>query len=67
MVIKGRNRDTAWFAVIDSEWPALKTAYQTWLDHENFDASGQQHISLSALTSDLRNYQSKTNPIACTT
>ncbi|WP_457647292.1 GNAT family N-acetyltransferase [Profundibacter sp.] len=55
MVIKGRNRDTAWFAVCDSEWPALKTAYQTWLDPENFDANGQQHISLSALTSDLRN------------
>lgn len=55
MVIKGRNRDTAWFAVIDSEWPVLKTAYQTWLDPENFDANGQQHNSLSALTSDLRN------------
>ena len=56
MVIKGRNRDTAWFAVIDSEWPALKTAYETWLDPKNFDANGQQHISLSALTSDLRNF-----------
>ena len=55
MVIKGRNRDTAWFAVIDSEWPALKTAYETWLDPENFDADGQQRISLSTLTSDLSN------------
>ena len=56
MVIKGRNRDTAWFAVIDSEWPALKTTYQTWLDHKNFDENGQQHNSLSKLTSDLRNF-----------
>ncbi|WP_457650525.1 GNAT family N-acetyltransferase [Profundibacter sp.] len=55
MVIKGRNRDTAWFAVIDSEWPALKTAYETWLGLENFDANGQQHISLSELTKSLRN------------
>jgi len=55
MVIKGRNRDTAWYAMIESEWPALKSAYETWLDPENFDADGQQHISLSALTSDLSN------------
>ncbi len=53
MVIKGRNRDTAWFAVIDSEWPALKTAYETWLEPENFDANGQQRSSLSELTKSL--------------
>ena len=55
MVIKGRNRDTAWFAVIDSEWPALKTAYETWLDPENFDVNGQQCSSLSDLTKHVRN------------
>ena len=54
MVIKGCNRDTAWYAVIDSEWPALKTAYETWLDPGKFDANGQQHISLSELTKGLR-------------
>ncbi|MFI0848203.1 GNAT family N-acetyltransferase [Mesorhizobium sp. IMUNJ 23232] len=42
MVIKGENRDTAWFSIIDKEWPALKSAYEAWLDPANFDASGQQ-------------------------
>lgn len=42
MVAKGRNRDTAWFSVIDDEWPALKQAYEAWLAPENFDAQGQQ-------------------------
>lgn len=42
MIQKGRNRDTAWFAMVDSEWPALKAAYEAWLDPRNFDASGQQ-------------------------
>lgn len=49
-VVKGANRDTAWFAAIDSEWPALREAFETWLSAENFDASGQQKQSLSALT-----------------
>ena len=42
MVIKGENRDTAWFSIIDSEWPALKADYEQWLAPENFDANGQQ-------------------------
>ena len=42
MVAKGKNRDTAWFSVIDSEWPALRAAYQAWLSPENFDADGKQ-------------------------
>jgi RimJ/RimL family protein N-acetyltransferase len=46
---KGRNRDTAWYAVIDKEWPALKRAYPTWLDPENF-ANGRQRQSLRSLT-----------------
>lgn len=49
-VIKGRNRDTAWFAAIDAEWPALREAYDIWLDPGNFDETGQQRQSLSALT-----------------
>jgi hypothetical protein len=49
-VVKGRNRDTAWFAAIDTEWPALKAAYDVWLSPSNFDRNGQQRESLSDLT-----------------
>ena len=50
MIVKGRNRDTAWFSVIDSEWPALAEAFRIWLDPANFDASGRQKERLSDLT-----------------
>ena len=49
-VVKGRNRDTAWFAAIDKEWPTLRAAFETWLDPANFDAGGRQRVALSALT-----------------
>ena len=49
-VVKGRNRDTAWFAVIDAEWPALREAFSAWLHPSNFDASGRQKERLSDLT-----------------
>lgn len=49
-VYKGRNRDTAWYAAIDREWPALRDAFGTWLDPHNFDESGHQRIRLSDLT-----------------
>jgi hypothetical protein len=49
-VSKGRNRDTAWFAAIDAEWPALQAAFEAWLHPANFDATGGQKQSLSALT-----------------
>ncbi|MCI0430919.1 MAG: GNAT family N-acetyltransferase [Rhodospirillales bacterium] len=49
-IYKGRNRDTAWYAVIDRDWPALKRAYERWLDPANFDAEGRQRVSLAALT-----------------
>ena len=49
-VVKGRNRDTAWFACIDTDWPALREAYRAWLDPSNFDADGRQRESLSDLT-----------------
>jgi RimJ/RimL family protein N-acetyltransferase len=39
---KGRNRDTAWFSIVDKEWPRQKRAFEAWLDHSNFDATGQQ-------------------------
>ena len=48
-VVKGRNRDTAWFSIIDSEWPARREAFQRWLDPGNFDEQGRQRNSLSAL------------------
>jgi RimJ/RimL family protein N-acetyltransferase len=46
-VVKGANRDTAWFSIIDSEWPAIKRAYQRWLAPDNFDAHGIQRVSLA--------------------
>lgn len=49
-VMKGANRDTAWFAAIDSEWPALKAAFERWLAPENFDSNGRQLQSLASLT-----------------
>jgi len=47
MVAKGRNRDTAWFAMIDADWPRLKAGYEAWLRPENFDADGQQKTKLT--------------------
>ena len=48
-VVKGENRDTAWFSILDSEWPARKAAFERWLDPANFDAKGMQKQSLAAL------------------
>ena len=50
VVYKGRNRDTAWYSIIDSEWPELEQAYGRWLDPGNFDAEGRQRLRLSELT-----------------
>jgi RimJ/RimL family protein N-acetyltransferase len=52
-VVKGRNRDTAWYAAIDREWPALAAAFDRWLDPANFDAAGRQRVPLSELTAPL--------------
>ena len=49
-ITKGANRDTAWYAAIDAEWPVLQTAFETWLHPDNFDATGQQRQALSELT-----------------
>jgi len=46
MIVKGRNRDTAWFAMLDSEWPARKAAFERWLAAENFDEKGRQKRAL---------------------
>jgi RimJ/RimL family protein N-acetyltransferase len=53
MIVKGRNRDTAWYAILHSEWPARKATFECWLDPSNFGADGAQRVSLSALNSDL--------------
>ncbi|MFJ6324023.1 MULTISPECIES: GNAT family N-acetyltransferase [unclassified Rhizobium] len=47
MVAKGQNRDTAWFAMIDADWPKLKAGYQRWLAPENFDEAGHQKTKLT--------------------
>lgn len=49
IVYKGRSRDTAWFSIIDREWPVIRKAFELWLAPENFDAQGQQVSSLSLL------------------
>jgi RimJ/RimL family protein N-acetyltransferase len=48
-VVKGRNRDTAWFAIIDGDWPAVREAFQRWLAADNFNADGQQKQRLEEL------------------
>lgn len=48
MVVKGRNRDTAWLSILDGEWPAVGAAFRAWLAPENFDADGRQRSSLAA-------------------
>jgi RimJ/RimL family protein N-acetyltransferase len=49
LIAKGRNRDNAWFSMLDSEWPKRKAAFERWLAPENFDGSGRQKISLAAM------------------
>ena len=48
-IVKGRNRDTAWFSVTDREWPTCARAFERWLDTSNFDAQGRQRVRLEAL------------------
>jgi len=49
MIIKGCNRDSAWYSMLDSEWPDRKAAFERWLDLSNFDSNGRQRMSLSVL------------------
>jgi RimJ/RimL family protein N-acetyltransferase len=51
LIVKGRNRDTAWFSILDGEWPAVRDAFAAWLAPGNFDASGAQRASLASLRS----------------
>jgi RimJ/RimL family protein N-acetyltransferase len=49
IVYKGRNRDTAWFSIIDTEWPRVRTAFERWLDDANFDEAGNQRRRLAEI------------------
>jgi len=49
LIVKGRNRDTAWFSIVDGEWSRVRAGFEAWLDPANFDASGAQRASLAAL------------------
>jgi len=51
MWTKGANRDTAWFAMIDKDWPRIRAAYEHWLEPQNFDAAGRQRAKLQVPTS----------------
>ena len=53
LVVKGENRDTAWYSIIDKEWPALSMAYEAWLDPANFDGEGRQKRRLEEFRADL--------------
>ncbi len=53
LIIKGKNRDTAWFAMLDKEWTKLRPAYEAWLAADNFDADGAQKKSLEACSAKL--------------
>lgn len=52
MVVKGVNRDTAWYSMVDHEWSDIKGGFQTWLDAENFDSAGKQHSKLKMPAAD---------------
>lgn len=54
VIYKGRNRDTAWFSILDGEWPAIKAAFKAWLEPANFDEEGRQKLSLAALIAEKR-------------
>jgi RimJ/RimL family protein N-acetyltransferase len=53
MIIKGLNRDTAWFSMLDSEWPANRKAFEGWLDPSNFDSEGRQKRRLEEIRADI--------------
>lgn len=53
-IYRGRSRDTAWFSMLDREWPAIRSAYEVWLADANFDAEGRQRVDLGALIARLR-------------
>jgi RimJ/RimL family protein N-acetyltransferase len=59
LVVKGLNRDTAWYAMIDADWPVIKAAFERWLHPDNFDSNGQQIKRLEAIREQLNGGQVK--------
>lgn len=53
LIVKGRNRDTAWFSVTDDEWPGVKGGLEGWLEVENFDGEGMQRRTLEEVREDF--------------
>jgi RimJ/RimL family protein N-acetyltransferase len=53
-IYKNRSRDTAWYSIVDTEWPARKKAFERWLAAENFDAAGRQRRPLVEFMRDVR-------------
>ncbi len=54
VVVKGRNRDTAWYSILDNEWPALKAAFEAWLEPANFETDGRHRTPLGAFMAQSR-------------
>jgi RimJ/RimL family protein N-acetyltransferase len=63
-VYKGRSRDTAWYSVIDLEWPRLRDAFERWLDRANFDAAGVQRARLGDIRASLRSHRNADGRLA---
>jgi hypothetical protein len=53
MISKGKNRDTAWFSIIDSEWPVIRKAFEAWLSPKNFNEDGTQKRKLEEIRAGL--------------
>jgi RimJ/RimL family protein N-acetyltransferase len=54
LIVKGRNRDTAWFAITDADWPAIRSGFEAWFDPANFDGDGRQRRRLAELIGERR-------------
>jgi RimJ/RimL family protein N-acetyltransferase len=53
-IVKGRNRDTAWYAIVDADWPVIRSGFEAWLSADNFDDDGLQRAVLARLIADAR-------------
>jgi RimJ/RimL family protein N-acetyltransferase len=62
MVIKDRNRDTAWYAIVDQEWPSVREAFEGWLADENFDEGGRQRERLDEIRARLGDHRRPSDP-----
>jgi RimJ/RimL family protein N-acetyltransferase len=53
-IVKGHNRDTAWYAIIDTDWPVIRSGFEAWLSPDNFDGDGKQRAGLAQLIANVR-------------